>query len=67
MNETKAIGYTDADRSQFLKKLDGSDACRLTDWELKFLESTIDHVTFTPKQCEAINQMIFKYGDILKW
>jgi hypothetical protein len=60
-------GYTDADRVQFIKKLDSSDKGYPNDWEIEFLESNIDRETFSPAQRSAIDKMIAKYGDIIKW
>jgi len=59
--------YTDADRVAFLNALDMADF-EVSDWEADFLESNLPrrHV-FTPKQREAIDRMIERYGERLKF
>lgn len=59
----------DKERLKFLCRLDLSDSVSVTDWEASFIESHIGeaHVDFSPKQREAIDRMIEKYGARIGW
>lgn len=52
---------TDERRRAFLDALDERDDITPSDWEARFLESTIDQQSFSEKQADAIDRMIMKY------
>ena len=58
--------YDNTDYVEFLRKLDGSDVS-LTDWEAEFVGSNIDKGTFSDRQREAMDSMIAKYGERIKF
>lgn len=60
MSETKPM--TDIDRRAFLDELDRAPIS-VTDWEAKFIESTIEQKSFSRKQCEVVDSLIAKYGE----
>ena len=64
--ESTILSYTDADRAAFLNALDMADF-EVTDWEAQFLESNTERASFSPKQREAIDGMIERYGERVKF
>ena len=58
---------TDERRRDFLDALDASDEIAPTDWECRFIESTMDMVEFSPRQREVVDAMAEKYGGMLSW
>jgi hypothetical protein len=59
---------SDMDRWEFLAALDRSDV-NVTKWEADFIKSRLQwaRAKFTPKQAEAIDKMIDKYGQRIGW
>lgn len=57
------------ERLKFLIRLDQAENVSVTDWEAKFIESHIGkaYVEFSPKQVEAIDRMIERYGSRIGW
>jgi hypothetical protein len=52
---------TDSKRREFLDALDASDDIDVSDWEAKFLDSTLFDTSFTDAQRDAIDRMILRY------
>ncbi len=57
----------DEDRIDFLKKLDETNKIELNKWEADFLESMLKGDIRSDKQRAAIDKMIEKFRDELKW
>lgn len=53
---------TDATRREFLDAFWETDGIDMSKWEAEFLKSTLGKPDFSPKQQEAIDRMIDKYG-----
>jgi len=59
----------DSERLKFLIRLDNAENVTVSDWEASFIESHIGkaYASFSPKQREAIDKMIGKYGRHIGW
>ncbi len=57
----------DEDREDFIKKLDAANDIELNKWECDFVESMLKSPIRSDKQRTAIDKMIEKYRDALKW
>ena len=59
----------DKERLKFLIRLDQAENVSVSDWEGKFIESHISKafVDFSPKQREAVDKMIERYGGRIGW
>ncbi len=57
----------DEDRIDFIKKLDEANNIELSKWEADFVESMKEGDIRSDKQRAAIDKMIEKYRDALKW
>jgi len=59
----------DKERLKFLIRLDQAENVSVSDWEAKFIESHISKafVDFSPKQREAVDKMIERYGGRIGW
>jgi len=58
---------TDEKRRSFLDAVDDSDVIEMTPYEAKFLNNNTNRQTFTPKQCNVIDQMMARYGSRLSF
>jgi len=59
----------DQERLKFLIRLDQAENVNVSNWEAMFIESHISkaYVAFSPKQREAVDKMIEKYGVHIGW
>ena len=58
---------TDRSCRSFLDSLDDADNITPSDWETRFIESTLTRSIFTEKQKKAILQMMERYERRLDW
>ncbi len=61
------INWTDAQRAEFIDKLDGNHSVRLSGFEAEFVSSNVAKFDFSPKQRVIIDRLIEKHRDALKW
>ena len=67
-NEVKTENkFSDERMKDFLNTLDEADNVEVTDWEAKFLESTLNNNKFSDKQAMVIGRLIDKYAHKIKW
>ena len=62
------MSFTNEERQDFLNKLQSSNSVELNDWEADFVANCATQSwKYSERQGEAIDKLIRKYRDTIKW